>query len=259
MKTNATFFQEASDLYSQNKTGPFSNAQSANTVMYLPLKLVTPKFEEYISETLNQSATNFLPGPYKESPSVVKGFMAQRSIIANMYGRDDAGIFEFTFKGYPTSIVSINKPLSRGTIRINSTNPHPVLAPPLIDFGVGLNPVDMKTTIDAFRLFRKWLSSQTLSVLQPREASPGDQYQTDEQIERYLREEGFVASLYHPAGTASMMPRELGGVVDPELRVYGTENLRVVDASVMPIIPACHLQSTVYAVAEKAADLILKP
>jgi choline dehydrogenase-like flavoprotein len=48
-----------------------------------------------------------------------------------------------------------------------------------------------------------------------------------------------------------MMPLRLGGVVDPELLVYGTRNLRVVDASVMPLVPAAHLQAVVYGVAEK--------
>ncbi len=53
-----------------------------------------------------------------------------------------------------------------------------------------------------------------------------------------------------------MLPRETGGVVDPRLRVYGTKNLRVVDASVLPIVPRGNPQSSVYAVAERAVDLI---
>lgn len=48
-----------------------------------------------------------------------------------------------------------------------------------------------------------------------------------------------------------MQPRKLGGVVSPRLEVYGVEGLRIVDASVMPLIPGTHLQATVYAVAEK--------
>lgn len=63
-------------------------------------------------------------------------------------------------------------------------------------------------------------------------------------------------STYHPAGTCAMLPRDEGGVVDNRLIVYGTRNVRVVDASIMPLIPRSNLQSTVYAVAERAADLI---
>ena len=52
------------------------------------------------------------------------------------------------------------------------------------------------------------------------------------------------------------MPKELGGVVDNRLKVYGTSNVRVVDASVLPFQVSGHLSSTIYAVAEKAADII---
>ncbi|KAL5003259.1 hypothetical protein BDV10DRAFT_191112 [Aspergillus recurvatus] len=60
----------------------------------------------------------------------------------------------------------------------------------------------------------------------------------------------------HPVGTTSMFPRENGGVVSPELKVYGTKNVRVIDASVLRFQLCGHLQSTLYAVAEKASDLI---
>ena len=61
---------------------------------------------------------------------------------------------------------------------------------------------------------------------------------------------------FHPAGSCAMLPREIGGVVDSELKVYGTKNLRVVDASIFPLEPSGNIQATVYAVAERAADLI---
>ena len=67
-----------------------------------------------------------------------------------------------------------------------------------------------------------------------------------------------VTANSHPLRTAAMMPRELGGVVDAELRVHGTENMRVVDASVMPFQVSGHLASTIYAIAEKPSDIIKK-
>ncbi|KAJ0153841.1 hypothetical protein HZ326_3741 [Fusarium oxysporum f. sp. albedinis] len=65
-----------------------------------------------------------------------------------------------------------------------------------------------------------------------------------------------ISTERHPSGTAAMMPLELGGVADPELKVYGTCNLRIADASIMPLILLAHLQASVYGIAEKAADMI---
>jgi choline dehydrogenase-like flavoprotein len=67
-----------------------------------------------------------------------------------------------------------------------------------------------------------------------------------------------ATTTYHACGTTAMLPRGKGGVVDPELVVYGTKNLRVVDAGVFPLIVRGNIMSSVYAVAEKAADVIKK-
>ena len=61
---------------------------------------------------------------------------------------------------------------------------------------------------------------------------------------------------YHPIGTCAMLPEDKGGVVDQELRVYGTSNVRVCDASTFPLHVQGNIVSLVYAVAEKGADLI---
>jgi len=63
-------------------------------------------------------------------------------------------------------------------------------------------------------------------------------------------------SMWHPSGTCSMLPRANGGVVSEKLLVYGTQNLRIIDASIFPLIPRGNLQATVYAVAERAADIV---
>jgi choline dehydrogenase len=63
-------------------------------------------------------------------------------------------------------------------------------------------------------------------------------------------------SVWHASGTCAMLPFGNGGVVDPTLKVYGVKGLRIVDASIMPVIPDQHPMAAVYMIAEKAAKLI---
>jgi choline dehydrogenase-like flavoprotein len=65
-----------------------------------------------------------------------------------------------------------------------------------------------------------------------------------------------LISNLHPAGSCAMGKRENGAVVDRRLKAYGVKNLRVVDASVFPLMPRSYIITSVYAVAERAADLI---
>ena len=103
---------------------------------------------------------------------------------------------------------------------------------------------------------RAFMSADAVAPLLPVEVAPGAEVESDAGIEEALRNSMLRPSLDHPVGTAAMMPREHGGVVDTGLRVYGVEGVWVVDASMMPLLPAAHTQATVYAVAEYAADLI---
>lgn len=72
-----------------------------------------------------------------------------------------------------------------------------------------------------------------------------------------MTDDCIVTPNHHALASAAMMSRELGGVVDPQLRVYGTSNVRVVDASVIPLQISGHLTATLYAVADRAAGIIL--
>ena len=137
-------------------------------------------------------------------------------------------------------------PFSRGSVRINSTDP---FAAPLIDPRFLTNPVDVRIMLDAFKYSRHAFGTNALQELSPMEVSPGSTVQTDDDIIDYIREQAL--SIFHPSGTAAMMPRFNGGVVDNDSKVYGIHNLRVMDASTVPILPGTHLQSTVYAMALK--------
>jgi len=146
-------------------------------------------------------------------------------------------------------IYSVMHPLSRGTITATSSS---LLAGiPAVNTKYLSHPLDTRISIEAFKYTRKIVATDEMRELGLEEMSPGPGVSSDEQIERAMREG--PTYMYHMTGTCSMMKRELGGVVDGELRVHGVRNLRVVDASVQPLIPAAHVQSTVYAVAEKVS------
>lgn len=97
-----------------------------------------------------------------------------------------------------------------------------------------------------------------MSLRGPGELSPGlsvlPANATDDDYATWIK--GEYRSNFHPVGATAMMPKEKGGVVDSQLKVNGTANVRVVDAGVLPFQVCGHLTSTLYAVAEKASDLI---
>jgi len=146
---------------------------------------------------------------------------------------------------------SIQHPLSRGFVAINGTS---AFAQPVVDLRTLSNPVDAELYVDAIKFGRRVVATPAIQTLGPHEVQPGAQIVADDDLREYTR--SVAGTMFHPAGTCAMMPRRLGGVVDARLRVHGVDNLRIVDASIMPIIVASHLQSTVYAIAEKAADML---
>ncbi|KAF9486793.1 hypothetical protein BDN71DRAFT_1405669, partial [Pleurotus eryngii] len=137
-------------------------------------------------------------------------------------------------------------PFSRGHVHIRSSDP---FDSPIIDPRFLNNTTDIELFIDAVRLVRKVVNARCIKSSIVRETVPGPAVQFDAEIVHYLK--GNVQTIYHPIGTAPMFTREEGGVVDESLKVYGTGNLRVVDASVIPLQISAHIQHTTFAIAEK--------
>ncbi|KAJ7649046.1 alcohol oxidase, partial [Mycena polygramma] len=152
-----------------------------------------------------------------------------------------------TGKSYCSVFLALTHPFSSGSVHIASSDP---LAAPVIDHRVLDNKIDLDVLVAAVKFARKLCATPSLSAVVTREIIPGPAVQTDDEIKDFIR--STIDTVFHPIGTAAMLPREDRGVVDPSLKVYGTANVRVIDASIIPIQLSAHIQATVYAVAEKA-------
>ncbi len=241
-----------------NRTGPLTAAHGNPRVIASLQNLTTSAPAVITALITSLNSTSYLPGHYLDKPTLLAGYAAQLRLLTKSLREGTAPLTEFAWSGGSPGIgAALEKPLSRGTVLIASTDPHPGLSPPRIDFNALAHPFDARVAVLAFRLLRKvLLTAPAMKTLQAEELVPGLAVQTDEEVEGVLRGSLVSPTNAHPCGTATMMPRELGGVVDERLRVYGVRGLRVVDASVLPVIVAANLQVTMYAVAEKAADLI---
>ncbi|WP_426417788.1 choline dehydrogenase [Aestuariirhabdus sp. LZHN29] len=149
--------------------------------------------------------------------------------------------------------VGPNKPLSRGTIRINSADPAEA---PVIQFNYLAAEQDREDWRRCIRLTRELLNQPALDGYRGKEIQPGADVQTDEQIDAWVREN--VESAYHPSCSCKIgADSDPMAVLDAQCRVRGVEGLRVVDSSIFPTITNGNLNAPTIMAAEKAADMIL--
>ncbi|TCD71169.1 hypothetical protein EIP91_012117 [Steccherinum ochraceum] len=144
--------------------------------------------------------------------------------------------------------------ISRGTIHCVSNDP---LKDPEIDPNYFEEPFDLHVLVQGMQFARKLAQTQPLKDLCVGEIEPGSEVSidNDEEMAEYVKTH--FHSPWHAASSCSMMPKEKGGVVDPQLKVYGTTNVRIVDLSIIPLHLAAHVQATVYGIAERAASIIM--
>jgi choline dehydrogenase len=179
--------------------------------------------------------------------------------VKNLW-KDNAGAAEIFFVTSPTTgQVGIDLwnliVLARGYVHIisNSSWDHPLIEPSY--FG---HPFDLEVQLAATKQSRELFQTEPLASLVSAEIFPGldvvPQNATDDIWEQWVKQT--FTSVWHYIATLGMMKEELGGVVDSRLKVYGIENVRAVDASVLPIQLSAHLSSSLYGIAEKAAKMI---
>jgi choline dehydrogenase-like flavoprotein len=161
----------------------------------------------------------------------------------------DNGFDEYDGHAFTLGPVLVS-PKSRGTVRLRSADP---AAKPRILTNSLSEPEDLAALVAGVKLAREIAAAGPLGEAASREIFPGSYVQDDADIEAFVRHR--VDLLYHPVGTCRMGTDD-GAVVDPHLRVRGIDGLRVVDASIMPVIPGGNTNAPTIMVAERAADLI---
>ncbi|MFZ9038971.1 MAG: GMC family oxidoreductase [Gammaproteobacteria bacterium] len=155
------------------------------------------------------------------------------------------------YAGFVNSIGQI-RPLSRGHLQIDSSDP---LAAVKIYPNYLSHEEDVVQMLEGVRLLRKLASCPSLAEIIEEEITPGVEVQSDEDLIADIRERS--STVFHPTSTCMMGPDRNSAVVDSRCRVYGTQRLRVVDASVFPSVISGNTNAPVIMVAEKAADMII--
>lgn len=151
--------------------------------------------------------------------------------------------------GFQAHVGSMRSP-SRGRVQIKSRDPH---QHPSILFNYMSCEQDWEEFRAAIRITREIMAQPALDPYRGEEISPGKHIVTDEQLDKFVRERAETA--FHPCGTCKMGSDAMA-VVDGEGRVHGIDNLRVIDASIMPLIITGNLNATTIMIAEKIADKI---
>ncbi len=146
---------------------------------------------------------------------------------------------------------SLMRPRSTGRVWIESADPK---ADPKFVFNFLEDEGDRREAIDAVRAIREVIAQNAWSPYRGEEVTPGSHLQSDEEILSFLREH--AGTNYHPCCTCKMGTDEMA-VTDSQARVHGIENLRVVDASIMPEIVSGNLNAPVIMMGERVSDMIL--
>src|SRR5438552_367185 len=144
------------------------------------------------------------------------------------------------------------RPSSRGEIKLR--DPEGRLAPRIYARYL-TDPDDWRIMMAAYRISKQIIATDPYKSLIEEQVRPGRDCVTDDQFLEYIRNTS--STVFHPCGTCRVGVDE-NAVVDPDLRVRGLDGLRVIDASIMPMVPSSNIHPATIMVAEKGADMLAR-
>ena len=155
------------------------------------------------------------------------------------------------FGAFTASVCNL-RPSSRGSVHLKSADPAaaPAIAPNYLS-----TEEDRQVAVDALKLARRIVAQPPLARFKPQEYLPGPGFESDEALAEVAGRIG--TTIFHPVGTVKMGRKDDAmAVLDERLRVRGVKGLRVIDASVMPVVPRANTNIPTIMVAERAVDLV---
>lgn len=244
---NSTFNDESASEFFASRTGPWTGKPSG-AVAFPSLRQVTNDTGSRILRA--QSVGDYLPPTYSNESTLRAGFEVQAQHLLKDLDQVNTPAFENLNDNAGGLHLALMRPMSRGTTHITTADPFEL---PSVDPRWLEHPFDFELMVLAMQTNQRILRTAAIQQLQPsypdvpEDAGP-------EQLAAIIRTG--TGTQFHYSCTAAMLPRHLGGVVSDDLIVYGTNNLRIVDTSIYPMVPGAHTQAVAFGTAEKAADLI---
>ena len=214
---------------------------------YNPIKMALTGIEWFLFKTGTAAYSNLETGGFIKSNDLVDYPNIQYHFFPSLvldHGRTNPDRHAFQAHVGPM------RPTSRGEIKLKSTNP---TSAPSIRFNYMQTEHDLSEMREGIRLAREIFHQKAFDEYRGKEINPGN-IDSDTELNEFIKNKGDTA--YHPCGTCKM-GKDNTSVVNEKLQVYGVENLRVVDASIMPKIITGNLNATTVMIAEKASDYIL--
>ncbi|KAI1267553.1 putative GMC oxidoreductase [Xylariaceae sp. FL1019] len=251
---------DAAKRYAEDGSGPFSS-MGVYSYAYLPvLGHASPDGRRKLIEMLEEARPTEGGTPehkraraYYEIAKTSLLDPGQPSCAYLAFIAQFVGSFESNTKSFTMNAMH-SQPLSRGSVHIQSND---IAMMPKVDPRYLSSQLDLEIFAENLLQIETIIRTAPLSnlVKQPVvHRDPASNLTDLETAKNWIRKNG--DSMWHYGGSCAMLAKEMNGVVDHRLKIYGVQNLRVVDASAIPVISTANLQATVYAFAERAADLI---